>query len=107
LAATLGAPDDGYARVEDVQTLRPLLAELPERERRVLTMRFVDDLTQAEIAERIGYSQMHISRILRAALDRLRRGLRTGPAQPAAAAPEPAPVSPAPAPVPEAAPVPE
>ncbi len=78
LAATLGGPDAGYTRVENAQALRPLLAELPERERRVITLRFVENLTQSQIAEQIGCSQMHISRILRSALDRLRRGLQDG-----------------------------
>ncbi len=82
LAATLGGPDAGYTRVEDVETLRPLLAELPERELRVITLRFAGNLTQSQIAERIGCSQMHISRILRTALDRLRRGMQGGPDRP-------------------------
>jgi RNA polymerase sigma-70 factor (sigma-B/F/G subfamily) len=79
LAATMGGPDAGYTRVEDVETLRPLLARLPERELRVVTMRFVENLTQSQIAERLGCSQMHVSRILRATLDRLRRELQNGP----------------------------
>jgi RNA polymerase sigma-B factor len=80
LGATLGCPDAGYARVENLATLRPLLAELPERELQVITMRFVGNLTQSQIAERVGCSQMHISRILRAALERLRHALQDDPA---------------------------
>jgi RNA polymerase sigma-B factor len=75
LASTLAAADDPYLHVEAAETLRPLLAQLPERELRVVTLRFFGNLTQSQIAERIGCSQMHISRILRDALDRLRRGL--------------------------------
>ena len=62
---------DDYAATEVEQTVRSLLARLPERERTVLQLRFYDELTQSEIAERIGISQMHVSRILRATLDRL------------------------------------
>jgi RNA polymerase sigma-B factor len=79
LVDTLGGPDPAYSRIEVVETLRPLLAELSERERRVLAMRFAGGLTQSQIAERIGYSQVHVSRILRSALDRLRHGLQRGP----------------------------
>ena len=45
---------------------------LPDRERAILHLRFVEDLTQAEIAERVGVSQMHVSRLLRRSLDKLR-----------------------------------
>jgi RNA polymerase sigma-B factor len=83
LAATLGGADDGYARVENLATLRPLLAELSERELRVITMRFAGNLTQSQIAERVGCSQMHVSRLLRAALGRMRRSLQDAPARPA------------------------
>jgi len=76
LAATLGDCDVAYDHVDDVEMLGPLLAELPEREQRVITMRFVSNLTQLQIAQQIGCSQMHVSRILRAALDRLRRALQ-------------------------------
>jgi RNA polymerase sigma-B factor len=48
------------------------LQALPVRDRIVLHLRFVEDLTQAEIAERVGVSQMHVSRLIRRALDRLR-----------------------------------
>jgi RNA polymerase sigma-B factor len=49
---------------------------LPERQRTVLTLRFFENLTQTEIAERIGCSQMHVSRLLAKALDTLRRQAR-------------------------------
>ena len=58
-----------------IQILRraPLLMQaLPPRDRIVLHLRFVEDLTQAEIAERVGVSQMHVSRLIRRALERLR-----------------------------------
>ena len=51
----------------------PASPDLPEVERRVLELRFMHDLTQREIGERIGYSQMHVSRLLRRALTRLER----------------------------------
>jgi RNA polymerase sigma-B factor len=53
------------------ETLRGTLDALPERERLILRLRFEADLTQAEIAERIGVSQMHVSRLLRRSLERL------------------------------------
>jgi RNA polymerase sigma-B factor len=61
----------GYATAEASATLEPLLARLDERERLVLRLRFEDDLIQAEIASRIGVSQMQVSRIQRTALERL------------------------------------
>ena len=52
-------------------TVAPAFRELPRREQLILKLRFVDDLTQAEIAERIGVSQMHVSRLIRRALNQL------------------------------------
>ena len=80
MAAMPGIPDSAYTHVEDVEMLRPVLGVLSERARRVLAMRFADGLTQSEIAKRVGCSQMHIYRILRASLDQLRRGMRDRPA---------------------------
>jgi RNA polymerase sigma-B factor len=71
----LGSEDHGYALAEYSATLAPQLQALPERDRQVLYLRFVEDLTQSEIAERIGVSQMHVSRLIRRALARLRDGL--------------------------------
>jgi RNA polymerase sigma-B factor len=51
--------------------MRPVMAELTAQERTILAMRFVEDLTQSEIAARVGVSQMQVSRLLRRALDRL------------------------------------
>jgi RNA polymerase sigma-B factor len=73
LAESLGEEDPRYEVVEYGATIAPLISELSERERAVLHMRFVEDMTQSEIAPRIGVSQMHVSRILRDTLERLRR----------------------------------
>jgi RNA polymerase sigma-B factor len=61
--------------VENHEALMPLIRELPERERRILGLRFVHNMTQTQIAERIGVSQMHVSRLLARTLERLRDGL--------------------------------
>ncbi|BBX60722.1 hypothetical protein MSHO_60670 [Mycobacterium shottsii] len=64
--------DAGLDRIEDRESLRPLLEALPERERTVLVLRFLDSMTQTQIAERVGISQMHVSRLLAKSLARLR-----------------------------------
>ncbi|MGN2636704.1 RNA polymerase sigma factor SigF [Nocardia takedensis] len=69
---TLGAPDESYRSVEDYLAVRPLIAALPERQRQVLIWRFFDSMTQSEIAERLGCSQMQVSRILTKTLNSLR-----------------------------------
>jgi RNA polymerase sigma-B factor len=71
----LGGEDPGYELAEYSATIAPQLRALPERDRRVLHMRFVEDLTQSEIAERIGVSQMHVSRLIRKALEQVRTGI--------------------------------
>lgn len=71
LADGLGGEDPGYASVELGDLLTPAFRALPSREQTILELRFVEDLRQSEIAERIGVSQMHVSRLLRRALDRL------------------------------------
>ena len=73
LGDTLGASDDGFAQVEQRAVLESLMCSLTPRERDVVRLRFADDLTQAEIGERIGVSQMQVSRILRQALARLHK----------------------------------
>jgi RNA polymerase sigma-B factor len=75
LADRIGAFDRGLDLVDDRESLRPLLAALPARQRRIIAMRFYGNMTQAQIATRIGISQMHVSRLLSDALDRLRQGL--------------------------------
>ncbi|SCF15100.1 RNA polymerase, sigma 28 subunit, SigD/FliA/WhiG [Micromonospora matsumotoense] len=72
LADTLGVEDHELELVEIHVALGPALATLPERERRILTLRFYGNLTQVEIADRIGISQMHVSRLLTRALAALR-----------------------------------
>jgi RNA polymerase sigma-B factor len=69
---TLGGSDDGFELVEDRAAVRQAMKALPERERRILHMRFLEDKTQSEIAESIGVSQMQISRLLRRSLRTLR-----------------------------------
>jgi RNA polymerase sigma-B factor len=71
-AEKIGEEDGSFEEVENNVLLAEAAAELSDREREVLRMRFREEMTQAEIAERIGHSQMHVSRILRRTLDRLR-----------------------------------
>ncbi|GFH38165.1 SigB/SigF/SigG family RNA polymerase sigma factor [Streptomyces pacificus] len=75
LAHRLGVEDPALDIVECLQCLKPLIARLPERERAILSLRFGDDLTQAEIGERLGISQMHVSRLLARVLAELRAAL--------------------------------
>jgi RNA polymerase sigma-B factor len=67
----IGADDEEFDRVEAGVTLERLTGILDERAREILRLRFQDDLLQSEIAERVGCSQMHVSRIIRASLERL------------------------------------
>ncbi len=71
LGELIGGEDDRYELVERHADVAPLLRALPRREREVLFLRFAQDMTQSEIAERVGCSQMQISRILRRTLARL------------------------------------
>lgn len=71
LADLLGAPDEDLGVVLDRAGLSEAMQSLPERDRLVIYLRFYEDLTQSEIAERIGVSQMHVSRILSRALSEL------------------------------------
>jgi RNA polymerase sigma-B factor len=72
LSARLGERDVRYEAVEERALLAPALAKLPPREQSILRMRFVEGLTQSEIAVTIGVSQMHVSRLLAASLEELR-----------------------------------
>jgi RNA polymerase sigma-B factor len=72
IADTLGDVDASLDRIEDREALRPLLEGLPERERTVLVLRFFESMTQTQIADRVGISQMHVSRLLAKSLARLR-----------------------------------
>ena len=74
-AERIGTEDDTFDEVEHNLTLRAAADELSETDRRVLRLRFREDLTQSEIAERIGYSQMHVSRILRRSIETMRQAL--------------------------------
>ncbi len=75
LLSTLGTDDPAIASFELREALRPLLEALPERDQQIIAMRFGENLTQTQIAQRIGVSQMHVSRLLARALEQLREGL--------------------------------
>lgn len=72
----LGAEDDQLENLEYRAALAPEMAKLPDRERQILYLRFFRGLTQSEIADRLGISQMHVSRLLNRTLIRLREALR-------------------------------
>jgi len=74
-AERIGAEDGTFEEVEDNLTLRAAADDLSETDRQVLRLRFREDMTQSEIADRIGYSQMHVSRILRRSIDTMREAL--------------------------------
>ncbi|MEV7544570.1 SigB/SigF/SigG family RNA polymerase sigma factor [Streptomyces sp. NPDC089915] len=75
LAETLGDTDDALETVEDLQSLAPLLSGLDERTTRILELRFGQEMTQRQIGEEIGMSQMHVSRLLTRTLGALREEL--------------------------------
>lgn len=77
-AGALGRTEPEFDLVEHREGLAPLLASMPERERRILLLRFFGGLTQTEIAAQVGLSQMHVSRLLSRTLTRLRRQLDAG-----------------------------
>jgi RNA polymerase sigma-B factor len=72
LADTLGAPDSSYDTVVDRESAKESLRNLPERERAILYMRFFEDMTQSRIADRLGISQMHVSRLISRSCARVR-----------------------------------
>ena len=74
---TLGHDDEALEGVENRETLSRLLGLLPERERRIVTLRFFRGMTQSQIAAEVGISQMHVSRLLARALIQLREGMFT------------------------------
>ncbi|WP_374203117.1 RNA polymerase sigma factor SigF [Streptomyces sp. MBT84] len=78
LADFIGDEDAALELVEDFHALAPMIAELDERDRRIIHWRFVEELTQAEIGERLGVSQMHVSRLISRLLARLREGMLCG-----------------------------
>jgi RNA polymerase sigma-B factor len=75
LSDTLGTNDTHLDMVIDWHAVQPLVAALPARQRRILALRYVGDLTQAQIAVRVGISQMHVSRLLERTLTQLRTGM--------------------------------
>jgi len=77
--ATGSTSDPAMELVENIQALRPLLEALPDRERRMLAMRFGEEMTQTQIAEAIGVSQMQVSRLLDRCLRELRTNLLAAP----------------------------
>ncbi|MEU4277913.1 RNA polymerase sigma factor SigF [Streptomyces tanashiensis] len=75
LADFIGSEDPAMELVEDFHALAPLIADLDERDRQIIHLRFVEELTQAQIGEHLGCSQMHVSRLLSRTVKRLRQGL--------------------------------
>jgi len=75
LMEVIGQEDVEFARTDERTSLEPALDALPDREREILRMRFEEGLTQTQIAERIGISQMHVSRLIRRSLERMRSQL--------------------------------
>ncbi|WP_130799784.1 SigB/SigF/SigG family RNA polymerase sigma factor, partial [Streptomyces otsuchiensis] len=73
LLATLGSVEPGFQHVVHREAVRPGLGRLPERQRRILYLRFYCDMTQRSIAEQLHISQMHVSRVLRETCEQLRR----------------------------------
>jgi RNA polymerase sigma-B factor len=77
LESRLGSHDEGFDLAEHRVLLENLLEELPERERMIIELRFFNDMTQTEIAQQVGISQMHVSRLLARTLIQLRERLQT------------------------------
>lgn len=75
VADSIGEPDEGLAGVEYRESLKPMLDGLPQREKRILLLRFFGNMTQSQIATKLGISQMHVSRLLSRTLHQLREGL--------------------------------
>ncbi|MEU1599847.1 RNA polymerase sigma factor SigF [Streptomyces sp. NPDC005708] len=75
LSDRIGYEDNGLEGIEYIESLKPLIAELAPRDRKILSLRFVANMTQSEIGEELGISQMHVSRLLTRTLGRLRKGL--------------------------------
>jgi RNA polymerase sigma-B factor len=71
----LGGDDAGFGHVVDATMVAELMEGLPEREREIVRLRFYEELSQSEIAERIGISQMHVSRLLRRSFEQMRRNV--------------------------------
>jgi len=80
IADSVGIEDPGFSVAEDAATVERLMRVLSDREREVLRLRFEEDLTQSEIGMRVGVSQMHVSRLIRQSVARLREA--AGPSEP-------------------------
>ena len=78
LRERIGSQDIGFETVEYGAAIEGALSEISQRDREILHLRFVEDMTQSEIAKRVGVSQMHVSRILRSTLETLRRAVDDG-----------------------------
>jgi RNA polymerase sigma-B factor len=75
---SLGEEEHQYSVSEDRAVLAPGFRVLDERERRILHLRFFDGLTQSQIAQQVGISQMHVSRLIRRALEKIRQEIAVG-----------------------------
>jgi RNA polymerase sigma-B factor len=75
LSDFIGEEDEAIRLVEDFHTLAPLVAELSERDRRIIHLRFVEEATQADIGAQLGCSQMHVSRLIKRIIEQLRTGM--------------------------------
>jgi RNA polymerase sigma-B factor len=82
MSEAMGAEDPGYRLAEAAATVQRLMSVLSEREREVLRLRFEEDLTQSEIGMRVGVSQMHVSRLIRQSVARLREVAESGTVPP-------------------------
>jgi RNA polymerase sigma-B factor len=74
----IGGEDEGFGHVSDTTVVAALLDALPEREREIVRLRFYEELSQSEIADRIGISQMHVSRLLRRSFEQMRGRAQPG-----------------------------
>ncbi|GAA2298923.1 SigB/SigF/SigG family RNA polymerase sigma factor [Streptomyces kunmingensis] len=77
LADFIGFDEGRFELVENFHSLAPLIADLDDRERKIIHLRFVEERTQQQIADELGYSQMHVSRLITRVLGKLRAGLLT------------------------------
>ncbi len=77
--SSFGALDSRFEEFDDREALRPLIEALPERERAIVLMRFVENMSQSQIGDELGISQMHVSRLLSRTLVQLREGLAEKP----------------------------
>ncbi len=80
LADAIAITDPRLELIDDLQSVRPLIAQLPLRDQQILRMCYFEDRTQKEVGKQLGISQMHVSRLLARTVDRLRAGLEAAPA---------------------------